>query len=348
MTLVVALLAVPFAVPPAVAPAGAAPVVTAAELARMEAEAAALTAEAETARDEVLDAVARSNALRLQVDRLADERDAAQARVDAALVALYQRAALDAAPSLVPDLSGLNPALAHTYGAGVTRHQDVVDTLDAHAARLGALSRKADAFHAEVRDEAQRVYAAQDRAMTLLLTARAEYERRQAEARAAEERARFAADLARVQQQIDVVRSVSSDVATAATPGLGKRGRDALARETPIIERLVAAGAGYPQGYAPTGEVLHGVSSWYGPGFVGNPTASGAPYDPEKLTCAMRYVPLGTVVRVSRNGRAVNLLVNDRGPYIEGRIIDVSRAASRILGFDGLADVTIEILAPTG
>ena len=122
----------------------------------------------------------------------------------------------------------------------------------------------------------------------------------------------------------------------------------ALEREAPVLALVEAAGSGYPQGYAPTGEVLRGEASWYGPGFVGNPTASGAPYDPERLTCAHKTLPLGTVIRVSRRGLAVSCLVNDRGPYVGARILDMSRAGSRALGYDGVATVTVEVLAYTG
>src|SRR3546814_9660500 len=109
----------------------------------------------------------------------------------------------------------------------------------------------------------------------------------------------------------------------------------------PYTTLFRSAGSGYPRGYAPTGQVLAGLASWYGPGFVGSPTASGSPYDPERLTCAHKSLPLGTVIRVSANGRAVSCLVNDRGPYIEPRILDMSRAGSRLLGFAGLANVEI-------
>ena len=60
----------------------------------------------------------------------------------------------------------------------------------------------------------------------------------------------------------------------------------------------------------------------------------------------MLAVPLGTVVRVSANGRSVNVLVNDRGPYAKGRVLDCSRACARILGYDGVAQVAVEVLAP--
>ena len=113
-----------------------------------------------------------------------------------------------------------------------------------------------------------------------------------------------------------------------------------------MLAAVEAAGAGYPAGWAPSGTVLVGLASWYGPGFVGNPTASGAPYDPERHTCAHKELPLGTVLRVSRAGLAVSCLVNDRGPYVGPRILDMSRAGSRALGYDGVAQVVIEVLQP--
>ena len=91
---------------------------------------------------------------------------------------------------------------------------------------------------------------------------------------------------------------------------------------------------------------MSGTASWYGPGFVGNPTASGAPYDPERLTCANKELPLGTVIHVWANGLETNCLVNDRGPYVGDRILDMSRAGARALGYSGLAQVTFEVLVP--
>jgi len=91
---------------------------------------------------------------------------------------------------------------------------------------------------------------------------------------------------------------------------------------------------------------VRGTASWYGPGFVGSPTASGRPYDPERLTCASKELPLGTVLHVQTGGRSVNCLVDDRGPYVADRVLDLSRAASRALGYEGTAEVVAEVLAP--
>ena len=82
------------------------------------------------------------------------------------------------------------------------------------------------------------------------------------------------------------------------------------------------------------GYVEQGIASWYGGDFHGRPTASGAIYDQFKLTAAHRLLPLGSVVRVTNaeNGRTVEVVINDRGPYIKGRIIDLSYAAAEQLG----------------
>jgi rare lipoprotein A len=91
-----------------------------------------------------------------------------------------------------------------------------------------------------------------------------------------------------------------------------------------------------------------GTASWYGPRFHGRKTATGARFDQDKLTAAHRTLPLDTVVRVTNleNNHSVVVLVNDRGPYIKGRVLDLSKGAARALDMveDGLARVRIEPL----
>lgn len=96
-------------------------------------------------------------------------------------------------------------------------------------------------------------------------------------------------------------------------------------------------------------EILgEGVASWYGPGFHGNQTANGERYDQNLLTAAHRTLPFNTVVRVVNlnNGKSVDVRINDRGPFVDNRIIDLSRAAaSRIDMIDsGLAPVRLILL----
>lgn len=93
---------------------------------------------------------------------------------------------------------------------------------------------------------------------------------------------------------------------------------------------------------------MTGVASWYGHPFHGRPTANGERYDMNDVTAAHPTLPLPSRVRVTNleNGRQLVLRVNDRGPFIDGRLIDVSRRAAQLLGFyrEGLAEVRVEYL----
>ena len=93
-----------------------------------------------------------------------------------------------------------------------------------------------------------------------------------------------------------------------------------------------------------------GTASWYGSYFQGKPTASGEPYNMYDMTAAHMNLPLGTFVKVTnlRNGRSAVLRVNDRGPYVDGRVIDVSYNAAKALDFKarGLQRVRIDVVHP--
>jgi 3D (Asp-Asp-Asp) domain-containing protein len=97
-----------------------------------------------------------------------------------------------------------------------------------------------------------------------------------------------------------------------------------------------------------TGHVEQGIASWYGGYFHGRTTASGVIYDQFKMTAAHRLLPLGSVVRVTNaeNGRQVEVMINDRGPFIKGRIIDLSYAAAQHLGAVelGTLPVLVEVI----
>ena len=94
--------------------------------------------------------------------------------------------------------------------------------------------------------------------------------------------------------------------------------------------------------------VQYGLASWYGPGCRWHRTASGTLYDDRQLTAAHRSLPLGTTVKVTnlKNGRSVVVKVNDRGPWVRTRLIDVSRAAAVRLGFRhrGLTRVKLTVI----
>jgi rare lipoprotein A len=87
----------------------------------------------------------------------------------------------------------------------------------------------------------------------------------------------------------------------------------------------------------PEREVGRGLASWYGPRFHGRRTASGERFDQHAFTAAHRTLPFGTVVRVRSlvNGRTVEVRINDRGPFLKRRVIDLSRAAAEALGLLG-------------
>jgi len=95
-----------------------------------------------------------------------------------------------------------------------------------------------------------------------------------------------------------------------------------------------------------------GIASWYGPGFHGKTTASGQRYDMYAMTAAHKTLPFGTRVRVTnlQNRRSVVLTINDRGPFVAGRIVDVSKRAAQTLGFErqGKAKVSLQVLGRGG
>lgn len=91
-----------------------------------------------------------------------------------------------------------------------------------------------------------------------------------------------------------------------------------------------------------------GLASWYGAEFAGLPTASGEIFDPARVSAAHRALPLGTVVDVTneKNGRSVRVRINDRGPFVAGRIVDLSRAAAEEIDavLDGVVPVTLSVV----
>jgi rare lipoprotein A len=90
------------------------------------------------------------------------------------------------------------------------------------------------------------------------------------------------------------------------------------------------------------------TASWYGPGFVGNRTSCGQVYNQWALTAASPNLPCGTELRLTnpQNSRSIVVTVTDRGPFVRGRALDVSRGVARQLGFEqlGLARLRVEIL----
>lgn len=87
-----------------------------------------------------------------------------------------------------------------------------------------------------------------------------------------------------------------------------------------------------------------GKASWYGPGFNGHRTACGQKFNQMAMTAAHKTLPCGTRVMVRMGGRSIIVRINDRGPFVRGRIIDLSKGAARALGMSGVASVTVTVI----
>jgi rare lipoprotein A len=117
---------------------------------------------------------------------------------------------------------------------------------------------------------------------------------------------------------------------------------------SPESEARLPASVALPLAFSQA-KLEFGLASWYGEECHGNPTASGEVFDMQGLTAAHRELPLGTKIKVTNllNSRSLVLQVNDRGPNIPGRVVDLSAAAAERLGFigRGVAPVQIEVMA---
>jgi len=117
---------------------------------------------------------------------------------------------------------------------------------------------------------------------------------------------------------------------------------------------MLAACTCLPKGQADldVGMKERGMASWYGEDFHGWMTASGEIYDMETLTGAHRTLPLGSIVKVTNveNGKQVRIRINDRGPYVSGRILDLSYAAAHRLGMmeGGVSAISLEVVGEHG
>ncbi|MDQ1439608.1 MAG: rare lipoprotein [Acidimicrobiaceae bacterium] len=285
-------------------------------------------------------------AAQLEHDRLSDKASAVRQRVRARAVRAYihgtglgSSAATDlAAPSVYLEVTARKErellTSLRTASAAAAQREDQADQ-----ARQGLRAVAVDLDRA--RAELDRLVAADDAKQ---LAARVAAEEAASQQAAADARRRAVAAAARsASDALGQARAGGADGS-----GLLPRHREATRRQADVMQRhpfgVLPAGP-LPNAIAPTGEQFSGQASWYGPGFNGRPTASGAIYDEDGWTAASRTLPLGTLIVVSRNGVRVLLLVNDRGPYVDGRVLDLSAAAARALGV-GVSQVDVEVVAP--
>ena len=124
------------------------------------------------------------------------------------------------------------------------------------------------------------------------------------------------------------------------------------ARHKACMRCYTVLGKKYTPTYVSIGDTMTGISSWYGPNFHGKYTSNGEVYNMYKRTAAHKTWPMDTMVRVTNleNGKSTVVRINDRGPFVKGRVIDCSYAAGKDLGLDksGIAKVKLEVVGFAG
>lgn len=140
-------------------------------------------------------------------------------------------------------------------------------------------------------------------------------------------------------------RILSSAAAISAILALAACSSGPVPKGVKIGKPYSVSGKTYYPAYDPTYDET-GIASWYGPGFHGSSTANGEQFDTHDLTCAHPTLPMPSMVRVTNleNGKTLVVRVNDRGPFAEGRIVDLSKEAAKRLGIKGLAKVRVQYL----
>ena len=131
-----------------------------------------------------------------------------------------------------------------------------------------------------------------------------------------------------------------------------KPGHTSAARHRATMRTYTVRGKTYHPTYVKVGDTMRGVASWYGPNFHGGMTSNGEKYNMYAKTAAHKTWPMETMVRVEnlQNGKSTIVRINDRGPFVQGRVIDCSYAAGKELGLDrsGVARVKLTVLGFAG
>jgi rare lipoprotein A len=124
------------------------------------------------------------------------------------------------------------------------------------------------------------------------------------------------------------------------------------ARHKSTMKCYTVRGKRYSPTYVKVGQVMKGISSWYGPNFHGKHTSNGEVYNMHARTAAHKTWPMDTMVKVNnlQNGKSTIVRINDRGPFVRGRIIDCSYTAGKEIGLDrmGIAKVSIQVVGFAG
>jgi rare lipoprotein A (peptidoglycan hydrolase) len=166
------------------------------------------------------------------------------------------------------------------------------------------------------------------------------------EIRLAEAQAAAQAAGARVQSLVDEQRKLMEAAQTEQRFSKLIQVDGELGKLLELLGPTGGRGCQIPPDLAPTGQGFTGEASFYGEEFAGNPTAIGHIFNPELFTAAHRTLPLPSFLHVRYGQKCATVVVNDRGPYVDGRVLDLSEGAARYLGLPGVGIVSADILAP--
>jgi peptidoglycan hydrolase CwlO-like protein len=300
-----------------------------AEIHRLSARYRRLEAHAQDAARRVIDAYRREMAVQTELEdarSVIEERASAAYRAGpGAILAAYMQAITQA--GTFADLHSADILIRHALESDLDRALDVLeDRTEAHSARRVVEREQRRLVQREVGLATIRAVLEDKLAMATAIARAAGLRVEELE----EEEARLLAAARRDQ-----------DRQRQALVGDLDAGLQALLK---LLGPDGGRGCAIPPALRLMGQSFSGLASWYGWDFAGNHTASGAIYDPRLFTAAHKTLPLNSFVRVRRGDRCAVVLVNDRGPYIAGRVIDLSMAAAEYLGV-GVTPVEVDILA---
>lgn len=328
---------------------GVAPCSAYAATAQTETELAALTQQVNSAATTYQQATDRVNELNEQISEMADEiLDFEQNKLPE-----QQQKASDAAANLYklhvasPNVMSmlLNSA---SLGDLITQGKYLTTIQDDNTAELECLNAMHEELEAKMeelssaKDEAEQEQQKASDALTSAQSAQAQMAARaQSEDAAEAEAARKAAEeAAATTAQMQQQGSVSNSNGSSQGSNAGSAGSAGSGSST----QQPSGTGGSSSGTTSTSSWKSGVASYYGigDGFMGGTTASGAIVTESSMGVAMLNVPLGTYVEISYGGRSVIAVVNDRGPYVHGRVIDMQPAVARALGFLSVGVGTVQ------
>ena len=325
---------------------GVAPCSAYAATAQTETELAALTQQVNSAATTYQQATDRVNELNEQISEMADEiLDFEQNKLPE-----QQQKASDAAANLyklhVASLNVMSMLLnSASLGDLITQGKYLTTIQDDNTAeleRLNAMHEELEAKMEELssaKDEAEQEQQKASEALTSAQSAQAQMAARaQSEDAAEAEAARKAAEeAAATTAQMQQQGSVSNSNGSSQGSNAGSAGSGSSTQQP-------SGTGGSSSGTTSTSSWKSGVASYYGigDGFMGGTTASGAIVTESSMGVAMLNVPLGTYVEISYGGRSVIAVVNDRGPYVHGRVIDMQPAVARALGFLSVGVGTVQ------